>query len=458
MHLNSSKASPVNYNEFDSDSKFWTLPFMKTKNVKRAIPPFVWLVFVAFVISSCSRSEKAQKTALTEPLPRASHDAIGLNTFRSRPIGEPVEGFPWITDLKIVDLDQDGLLDVLVCEGRINQVSWIRQITSAHFEETVLADSIAGPAHVETADMDKDGDLDILVASMGIVTPNPQKIGSVVILVNDGHQHFTKRVLLENVSRVTHVEAGDLDKDGDLDLSVGQFGYYEGEVRWLENQGNWEFASHPLLDLSGTIHAPIVDIDNDGSLDIVALVSQDWEEIHSFRNDGSGTFKTNVLWGSTNKDFGSSGIRISDIDQDGDSDIAYTNGDGFDYATPGSRPWHGVHWLENDGTGKFAYHLIGKFSGAYSPLPIDIDDDGDIDIIAVSGFNDWGHKDAVSMMCFENLGDETFVPHILAHNPTHLVVVDGADIDNDGKIELVTGGLHFYPPYDTLSRVTLWDQ
>ncbi|MGK0237217.1 MAG: hypothetical protein ACI92G_000675 [Candidatus Pelagisphaera sp.] len=448
----------MNYNEFDSDSKFWTLPFMKTKNVTRPIPLFAWLVIASILFSSCNQSEKPRDTKIEDPTPRASDGEIGLNTFKSRPIGEPTEGFPWITDLKIVDLDKDGLLDVLVCEGRMNQISWIRQVSSGYFEETVLASFIAGPAHVETADMDADGDLDIIVASMGIVTPNPQKIGSVVILENDGLYNFAERVLLENVSRVTHVEAGDLDNDGDLDLSVGQFGYYEGEVRWMENLGDWNFVSHPLLDLSGTIHAPIVDIDNNGSLDIVALVSQDWEEIHAFRNDGSGSFKTNVIWGSTNKDFGSSGIRISDIDQDGDSDIAYTNGDGFDYATPGSRPWHGVHWLENDGTGNFDYHLIGKFSGAYSPLPIDIDDDGDLDVIAVSGFNDWGQENAVSMMCYENTGDQTFIPRILAYEPTHLVVVDGADIDNDGKIELVTGGLHFYPPFDKLSRVTLWDQ
>lgn len=431
---------------------------MKTKRLKSAMALAPLLIVVSSLLSSCGQSEDPRAATPKELSPDRSHSAIRLDTFKKRPIGKAIEGLPWITDLKIVDLDADGLLDVLVCEGRVNQVSWIRQTEHGEFEETVLADSLAGPAHLETADLDNDGDLDILVAGMGIVTPNPQKIGTVVVLENNGYQVFAKRVLLENVSRVTHVEAGDLDNDGDLDLSVGQFGYYEGEVRWMENRGDWDFASHSLLDLSGAIHAPIVDIDNDGSLDIVALISQDWEEIHLFRNDGSGKFKTNVLWGSTNKDFGSSGIRISDIDQDGDPDIAYTNGDGFDYATPGSRPWHGVHWLKNDGKGKFDYHLIGDFSGAFSPLPIDIDNDGDLDLIAVSGFNDWTKDNAVTMMCFENTGNEVFVSRILAYNPTHLVVVDGADIDNDGKIELVTGGLHFYPPYDQLSRVTLWDQ
>jgi len=430
-----------------------------TEKCRERVTPlcsFVALIFMAFTACTFSSDDKP-KESLNARSP-ATGGAVSIDTFKKRPIGATLEGFPWITDLKIVDLDRDGLLDVLVCEGRLNQVSWIRQTKLGRFEETVLGDPIAGPVHVETADLDADNDLDILVASMGIVTPNPQKIGSVVILENDGECKFSNRVLLEEVSRVTYVEAGDLDDDGDLDLSVGQFGYYEGEVRWMENLGNWNFKSHSLLDLSGTVHAPIADLDKDGHPDIVALVSQDWEEIHSFRNSGLGEFQSNVVWGSTNKDYGSSGIRISDMDRDDDLDIVYTNGDGFDYATPGSRPWHGAQWLENDGTGKFTYHHIGGLSGAYSPLPVDIDNDGDKDLVAVSGFNDWTSKEAVAMVCFENTGKQVFVSRILAYEPTHLVVVDGADMDNDGKIELVTGGLHFYPPYDTLSRVTLWDQ
>lgn len=431
---------------------------MIRKRQKSAIVLSAIVVFLSAFCTSCSSSkETPSKESLNDGFDTSSI-AVTTKTFKKRPIGAAFEGFPWITDLKIVDLDEDGLLDVLVCEGRMNQVSWIRQTTLGEFEETVLGDSVSGPVHVETADLDGDNDLDILIGSMGIVTPNPQKIGSVVVLENDGDQNFSNRVLLEGVYRVTYVEAGDLDQDGDLDLSVGQFGYYEGEVRWMENLGNWNFTSHSLLDLSGTVHAPIIDLDQDGFPDIVALVSQDWEEIHSFRGNGSGDFKSRVIWGSSNKDYGSSGIRISDIDQDGDADIVYTNGDGFDYATPGSRPWHGVQWLENDGLGSFSYHHVGNLSGAYSPLPIDIDNDGDKDLVAVSGFNDWTQKSAVAMVCFENTGNQVFESRILAYEPTHLVVVDGADIDNDGEIELVTGALHFYPPYDKLSRVTLWDQ
>ena len=72
---------------------------------------------------------------------------------------------------------------------------------------------------------------------MGVVPPDNEKIGSVVVLENDGHNHFTNRVLLENVARVTYVKAAPLTHSGRLDLVVGQFGYMEGEIRWMENLG-----------------------------------------------------------------------------------------------------------------------------------------------------------------------------------------------------------------------------
>src|SRR3954451_15429770 len=125
---------------------------------------------------------------------------------------------------------------------------------------------------------------------MGVIPPNNEKIGSVVVLVNDGTNHFTNRVLLKDVARVTYVAAADLNKDGRLDLVVGQFGYLQGEIRWMENLGNWQFRSHQLLDLPGTIHAPVVDLNGDGNPDIVALVSQDSEEVHAFTGDGKGGF------------------------------------------------------------------------------------------------------------------------------------------------------------------------
>jgi hypothetical protein len=377
--------------------------------------------------------------------------------FAPRPIGNTSDEPSWITDLAIVDLDGDGLKDIVVCDARLNKICWIRQVRLGVFEETVISDTIAAPAHVAAVDFNRTGHLDLLVASMGQIPPSNERIGSVVILENDGHEHFTPHVIVDKTYRVTDVEAGDFNGDGKLDLAVGQFGYYQGQVQWLENLGNWRFKSHPLLDLPGAIHAPVAAMNGGGTLDIVALVSQDSEEVHIFEPDTPGHFGDRILYGSTNKDFGSSGLTIADLNRDGRPDIVYTNGDGFDYATPGARPWHGVQWLENRGEGNFLFHRIGDCPGAFSPVVVDLNGDGYQDVVVCSGFNNWNDPEAVSLLCFENDGTNHFVPRVLAHQPTHLIVVKAADMFNDGRIELVTGSFMFYPPYNHVSRVTLWE-
>ena len=120
--------------------------------------------------------------------------------------------------------------------------------------------------------------------------PSNDKIGSIVILENDGRMNFTKHLIVDHIARVSDVRAGDLDGDGDLDLAAAQFGYDDGETRWLRNMGNWKFESTILQSLSGGINCELLDIDNDSDLDMITLISQEWEEIYLFLNDGQGNF------------------------------------------------------------------------------------------------------------------------------------------------------------------------
>jgi hypothetical protein len=197
-------------------------------------------------------------------------------------------------------------------------------------------------------------------------------------------------------------------------------------------------------------------MNDDRTWDIVALVAQQWEEVYLLANNGRGAFTTKVIAGSTNEDFGSSGISLCDVNRDGRPDVLYANGDGFDYARPGPRPWHGVQWLENRGRGNFVLRRLGDLPGAYSPVGVDLDADGDFDVVAVSGFNRWEDPGAASLLWFRNDGPRGFTPGVLAHRPTHLLTVAAGDFDGDGRPELLTGGFHAYPPYDHMSRVTLW--
>jgi len=360
-----------------------------------------------------------------------------------------------ITHVAIADLDRDGLADVLVCDAFRNLVAWVRQSPRGTFTEQTLA-AVAAPAHVEVVDIDRDGDLDLLVAALGFLHPNNARIGAVVVLENDGHQRFTTRTLVDRVARVADARAADLDGDGDLDVSVAGFGYDDGETSWLENAGGWRFVPHVLQRLSGGINALPGDFDGDGRPDLVALISQEWEEIWAFVNGGSGRFTPRLIWGSTNPDFGSSWLSVADLDRDGDADLLYANGDAFEYAPPNSRPWQGIQWLENKGQFRFELHRLVSLQGATSPEAADLDGDGDLDVLLVTSNNDWDNPKAASLLWLENDGKLHFSLRDIASAPTHLGTVAVGDLDGDGRPDAVTGGMHISRPYDRLGRVTAW--
>jgi hypothetical protein len=375
----------------------------------------------------------------------------------SMPLGDPPRGEerPQIANVAIADLDRDGLGDVLVCDALRGIVGWIRQSPRGVFTEHIVA-KVAAPAHVEAVDFDKDGDTDLLVGALGFLFPNNNRVGAVLVYENDGRQRFTAHTLVEKTARVADARAADFDGDGDMDVSVAGFGYDDGETSWLENRGGWSFVPHVLQRLSGGINAVPTDLNGDARPDIVALISQEWEEIWGFVNDGTGGFTPRLLWGSTNPDFGSSWLSVVDLDKDGDADLLYANGDAFEYAPPNTRPWQGVQWLENKGNLAFELHRIVDLQGGTSPEAADFDGDGDLDVLLVTSNNDWDNPQAPSLFWLENDGAMTFTLRGIASSPTHLQTLALGDLDGDGKPDVATGGMHISRPYDRLGRVTGW--
>ena len=376
--------------------------------------------------------------------------------FEQKAIGNPVEGNPMISHLTVFDIDGNGLADVVVADAQKNYISIILQEELDVYREIIIAENILAPSHLQIIDFDRDGDPDVLVSVLGMVFPNNDKIGSIVFLENLGDLKFKKHVLIEKIARVSDVKAGDMNGDGLYDLVVAQFGYDDGETRWMENLGNLKFRSHILQSLSGPVNVEIHDFNEDGYLDFVVLVSQEWEEIYIFVNDGAGNFTPRLIWGSPNSDYGSSSLTLADLDQNGKMDLLYTNGDAFDYIPPRPRPWHGLQWLENKGDLEFEMHRLVNFGGATYSKAFDVDKDGDLDIFAVSSFNLWDDLASLSFIWLENTGNMQFVPHPISNNPTHLLKLDYGDFNNDGYIDVVTGGMHVFPPYDRMGRITLW--
>ena len=379
-----------------------------------------------------------------------------MELFIQRPIGNNFSVPPRISYLAIVDLDLDGLPDVVVCDCVENTVSWIRQIAHGEFAEQIIADHLNAPARVECVDFDRDGDIDIIVALLGQLFPTNDHIGSLVILENIGKEQFERHVLLKDVARVSDVRSADLDGDNDLDLVVTQFGYDDGETRWLENTGHWQFKSHILQSDPGGIHGIPADFNGDKIMDIVTLVSQQFERTTLFLGTGNGEFVESQIYRDSNPDFGSAGIWLYDLDHDNDLDVLYCNGDAMDYAPPNPWPWHGVQWLENLNGSDFKFHRLVDFGGAVNAQAVDFDHDGDLDIFVASAFNDWSDPASQSLILLKNCGNMRFSAHPLANAPTHLQALAAGDLDGDGRLDMVTGGMHVADPYDRVARVVFW--
>lgn len=123
--------------------------------------------------------------------------------------------------------------------------------------------------------------------------------------------------------------------------------------RTVSRNSNWR----PSTPTQRHIHVPTCDLDGDGRLDFVASVSQHQETVFAFLNRGEGKIEKQKLWSAEDPSFGSSGLELVDLDDDGDLDVLGTCGDTFD--NKHVKPYHGVYWLENRGALRIPAPRVG---------------------------------------------------------------------------------------------------
>jgi hypothetical protein len=324
-----------------------------------------------------------------------------------------------------------------------------------------LLGRVAHPAHAEPCDLDGDGRVDLVVADLGSFLPADHADGKVVWLRRTDGSDWQPHVLQAGLGRVADVQAGDFDGDGDLDLVVAEFGWRKtGRILLLENRGSRDgqpdFQMRVLDPRHGTIHVPTVDLDGDGRLDFVALISQEHETVVAFLNDGGGGFRRETIFSANEPAFGSSGIQLVDLDADGDLDVLYTNGDTFDSFYP--KPYHSVRWLENRGSFPFQDRLLVVMPGVHRALACDLDGDGDLDVVACSLLpkrilGPGPRADLDSLLWLEQTGAGKFIRHSLERETCQHAAMEVGDFDGDGDIDLAVGNFSDagqHPP------VTIW--
>ena len=337
-------------------------------------------------------------------------------------------------------------LDLMVCDARLDRVLALRA-DNAIPEWIVLGPALV-PCHAEMVDLDTDGLNDVVVACFGQFFPTDDKVGSVVWLHAKPDGSYLPITLLEGVGRVADVRPGDFNGDGRIDLVVAVFGWRnEGEILYVENStSDWtnpQFVTHVIDERHGAIHIPVADLNRDGNLDFVALISQEHEEVVAFLNDGKGQFDKKTIFTAPHPAYGSSGIELVDMDADSDLDVLLTNGDSLDrpYIL---KPYHGIQWLENDNAYPFSRHSVGAMYGVSRAVAADMDGDRDMDVVAVSfvpgsELPEMIGKSLPSAILYEQIRPLEFVAHVLEMGNCDHFSCAIADWNRDGQMDLSLG-------------------
>jgi hypothetical protein len=387
--------------------------------------------------------------------------------FRKEPLRlDPQPVVPATSHVSFVRSLGGGAGEVLLCDMFAGEVGLATLTPEAPTFQSF--GSVSQPCHVEPTDLDQDGRIDYVAASLGSFRPEDHDQGQVVWLRTGAlsASGFEVVVLQSGLGRVADVRPADFDGDRDMDLVVAEFGYLKtGRILLLENisedQMRPAFRVHVLDGRHGTIHLPVVDLNGDGRPDFVALISQEHEVTVAFLNEGNCTFRQETIFSANEPSYGSNGIQLVDFDLDGDIDLAYTNGDTLD--SHFLKPYHSIQWLENAGSFPWTHHHVAWMPGVARALAADLDNDGDHDIAAVAFFpanlQAQPGADRLDAVCwFEQIAPGRFARHELEVATTDHMSLETADIDGDGDTDLIVGNYAGDPGnlQKKSQKLTLW--
>ena len=354
--------------------------------------------------------------------------------------------------MALVDLDRDSDLDILWGDFFEPGLLWIRNdggCGGPSMREPPVPFPAGSPIRTSgynaptAGDLDRDGDLDLLVGVLGgAYNPTRTSRDNLYLLEQTAPRTFTVRTtrFLDgfDLGSETSPALFDLDADGDLDMLVGNKIEPEGDVAGLyllENVGSAQapsFRMRPRLPIGPAYHySPALgDLDGDGDADLVLGTWRD--ALLYYRNDGSREEPRFVLADSMLAQL-SRGSHASptlgDVDGDGDLDLFVGEASGT------------INHFRNDGSRsapKFSL-VSDEWNGLQegrrtAPRLVDIDGDTDLDLVIGT--------EAGTPVLFRNTGSARraeFIREREAAAWPALSVPAFGDLDGDADLDVVIG-------------------
>ncbi len=335
---------------------------------------------------------------------------------------------PWV--VTAADMDRDGDQDLLYCGMAAGKVAWYenRDGKGSFTAEHVVSLEAGWCRDVLAADLDSDGDLDVV--SAGNTDDDTGLVFWVVWYENvDGLGTFGSQLVLRHsadsdIPSTGSIRAADLDHDGDLDVVSS---YSNGPLVWFANtNGEGNFGPEQLIG-SGLVR-DLADLDGDGDLDVLSTGDSGSTDIRWYENtDGRGHFSWRTIGTSTGS---VDRTRAVDLDGDGDLDVLFA-----------SRAQNTIGWCENtDGQGSFGPQRVitRAGNGPRSVFAGDLDGDGDLDVLSSSQGPDSPGTSSIDW--YENTdGTGNFgAGHAITRNVELARCAHAADLDGDGDLDVIS--------------------
>ena len=324
------------------------------------------------------------------------------------------------------DLDNDGDLDLAAGDSSNSLIVYNNTLIHRNYHNwptpgADISTSANSPYSIFAADMDGDGDIDILSASNGDDT--------ITWYENDGNSNpsWDAEVIATSADGATSVFAADMDNDGDMDIVSGSEN--DDTIAWYENDGeddpSWD-AENIYTDARGPWCIFVADMDNDGDMDIVSAEHGD-DTIALYTNDGEDDPSWSQSEVDTNADIATS-VFAADMDNDGDMDIISSS------AGDDTIAWYRNNLGTGVGSGWTAENIDTDADYAWRVFAADMDNDGDMDILSASTNDD-------KIAWYENDGDSddpSWDAEVIATSADGARGVFAADMDNDGDMDIIS--------------------
>ncbi|MDP8208059.1 MAG: hypothetical protein P9L92_15450, partial [Candidatus Electryonea clarkiae] len=336
-----------------------------------------------------------------------------------------VDGNIGARSIKVEDLDSDGDNDIIAAifvsdrhgDPYGDAIIWLENDGEMDFTCHVLTDNYPNALAICSADLDGDDDVDII---SGAATINGLRWWE-----NDGDYppEFTENNIILGFRREPSIAAVDLDNDFDIDI-VGR-GEYSDEIVWFENDGNADFTEHIIGDDHYLVSVNVADINGDDYVDIVSSAGVNRVlRVYYNDTDQSPEFNSEVI---ARNNSGIMSVYISDFDLDGDPDILAGNN-------------LSVDWYQNNSSEEDVFIVNSLYDGINSLvqedffIATDLDNDGDVDLTV--RVDDRINQTRYLLNMFNNgLLEFTEVDTL---EPDNLSALFSMDIDFDGDIDIIS--------------------